>query len=118
MNYLHLVDHMTGADINLLENPNYTFEAKTSDYAARFKLVFVCGDANDDNETFAYISNGNIIVNNVGNATVQVIDVTGRILSSESINGNASVNVNAAPGIYMLRLVSGNNVKVQKIIIK
>lgn len=118
MNYLHLVDHMTGADINLLENPNYTFEAKTSDYAARFKLVFVCGDANDDNETFAYISNGNIIVNNVGNATVQVIDVTGRILSSESINGNASLNINAAPGIYMLRLVSGNNVKVQKIIIK
>ena len=54
---------MTGKDVDLLETPSYTFEAKTTDYASRFKLVFVCGDANDDND-FAFYSNGNWIINN------------------------------------------------------
>ncbi|MBO7617993.1 MAG: T9SS type A sorting domain-containing protein, partial [Bacteroidales bacterium] len=48
----------------------------------------------------------------------QVVDVTGRILKSETINGCANVNVNAAPGVYMLRLINGNNVKVQKVVVK
>ena len=47
-----------------------------------------------------------------------MIDVNGRILSSESINGCANVNVDAAAGVYMIRLVNGENVKVQKIIVK
>lgn len=51
-------------------------------------------------------------------ATLQEIDITGRILKSESINGCASINVNAAPGIYMFRLINGNEVKVQKILVE
>ena len=39
--YLHLIDNMTGADIDLLAMPSYTFTAKTTDYESRFKLVFV-----------------------------------------------------------------------------
>jgi hypothetical protein len=44
--YLHLIDTMTGADIDLLalrlaQGPaSYTFEAKTTDQASRFRLVF------------------------------------------------------------------------------
>ena len=38
--YLHLIDNLTGADVDLLAEPSYTFETKTSDYASRFKLVF------------------------------------------------------------------------------
>ena len=40
MDYLHLVDNLTGADIDLLQTPDYTFTAKSDDYASRFKLVF------------------------------------------------------------------------------
>ncbi len=40
MNYLHLIDNMTGTDIDLLATPSYTFESKTNDYASRFRLVF------------------------------------------------------------------------------
>ena len=40
LNYLHLVDHLTGANIDLLTTPSYSFESKTSDYATRFQLVF------------------------------------------------------------------------------
>ena len=115
--YLHLIDNMTGNDVNLLETPSYSFEAKTTDYANRFRLVFVCGDVNEDNN-FAFYSNGSFVINNEGNATVQVIDVTGRILSSETINGCANVNMNAAAGVYMLRLINGDNVKVQKVVVR
>ena len=43
MNYLHLIDNLTGADIDLLVTPNYTFEAKLSDAPNRFVLVLVEG---------------------------------------------------------------------------
>ena len=49
-NYLHLIDNMTGADIDLLETPSYSFEANTYDYESRFKLVFAQGNnSNSDN---------------------------------------------------------------------
>ena len=115
--YLHLIDNMTGADVDLLETPSYSFEAKTTDYESRFKLVFATGD-NSDDDNFAFFSNGSFVINNDGEATLQVIDVTGRILSSESINGCTNVNVNAASGVYMLRLINGDNVKVQKVVVK
>lgn len=49
---------------------------------------------------------------------LQVVDVTGRILSSETINGCASVNIDAAPGVYMIRLSNGDSTKVQKVVVK
>jgi hypothetical protein len=109
---------MTGTDIDLLQSPSYTFEAKSTDYASRFKLVFVCGDANDDIETFAFYSNGSWVVANDGDATLQVIDINGRILKNEEINGCVETRINATAGIYMIRLANGDKVKVQKIIIK
>lgn len=119
MNYLHLIDNMNGTDIDLLVSPNYTFEAKTTDYASRFKLVFVCRDANDDNETFAYFNGSVWSVSNMGEATFQVIDMHGRVLHSETINGNAMISTsNLNAGVYVMRLINKENVKTQKIIIK
>ena len=115
--YLHLVDNMTGADVDLLQTPSYSFEARTTDIESRFKLVYATGD-NSQEDNFAFFSNGSFVINNEGNATLQVIDVTGRMISSETINGCANVNVNAAAGVYMLRLVNGDNVKVQKVVVK
>ena len=125
--YLHLIDNLTGNDIDLLAGAStgsatYTFDARTTDYESRFKLVFVCGDANDDND-FAFYSNGSWVINNPSTgsgseATLQVIDVNGRILKSESINGCPSISVKAAPGIYMFRLINGDDVKVQKIVVE
>ena len=115
--YLHLIDNLTGNEVDLLQTPSYSFEASTTDYASRFKLVFATGNnSNDDN--FAYFSNGSFVINNEGIATLQVIDVTGRIVKCESINGCTNVNVNAAPGVYMLRLVNGTDLKVQKVVVK
>ena len=116
VNYLHLIDNQTGADINLLQTSSYSFDALTTDFASRFKLVFATGATEED--VFSFYSNGNWIINNEGDATLQVVDVTGRIMSSEEISGCFSKHIEAAPGVYMLRLINGNDMKVQKIVIK
>jgi hypothetical protein len=97
----------------------YTFEAKTTDYASRFKLVFatICEDADSDTD-FAFFSNGKLVILNEGHATFQVIDLMGRIVKSETINGNANINVNVVPGVYMLRLANGDDIKTQKIVME
>ena len=115
--YMHLIDNMTGADVDLLATPSYTFEASATDYASRFKLVFATGDSSKD-DSFAFFSNGSFVISNEGEATLQVVDVTGRILKSETISGCANVHVDAAPGVYMLRLINGDNMKVQKVVVK
>ena len=126
-NYLHLIDNMTGADIDLLalrqaQGPaTYTFNAKTTDYESRFKLVFAASDVDGSStgsETFAFYSNGVWVINNEGDATLQVIDVLGHVLSSDRISGATTKAINAASGIYMLRLINGDNVKVQKIVVR
>jgi hypothetical protein len=119
--YLHLIDNQTGNDVDLLETPSYNFEASTTDYASRFKLVFAANGEeglSTDSGSFAFMSDGNLIVNNEGEATLQVIDVNGRILRSERINGCASINMNTVPGVYMLRLINGENVKTQKMVVR
>ena len=117
MAYLHLIDNLTGADVDLLIQASYTFQAKTTDYTSRFKLVFSANGNADADDVFAFIdASGNIIVN--GEGTLQVIDVTGHILSSETVSGSVSKAINAAPGVYMLRLISADGVKVQKIVVR
>ncbi|MBR7023398.1 MAG: T9SS type A sorting domain-containing protein, partial [Bacteroidales bacterium] len=115
--YLHLIDNLTGADIDLLETSSYTFNAKTTDYESRFKLVFATGSSTGS-DTFAFYSNGNWVISNDGDAILQVIDVTGRILSSERISGSGSKAIQAAPGVYVLRLINGDNVKTQKVVVR
>ena len=126
MSYLHLIDNLTGADVDLLalrqaQGPaEYTFEAKTTDYASRFRLVFsaICEDADGDNETFAFISNGNIIITgDVNGATLQVIDVMGRVIVCRDAARHVSTN-GMTPGVYVLRLINGDNVRTQKIVVK
>ena len=118
--YLHLIDNLTGTDIDLLVEPSYTFEAKPSDYASRFRLVFsVSGDANGDNAPFAFINNGNIIIIGAeADAVLQIVDVTGRILVSRKGDAIHSVSTGGmAKGVYVLRLIDGDDVRTQKIVI-
>jgi hypothetical protein len=123
LNYLHLIDNMTGADVDLLtpepvEGPaTYTFTAKTTDYASRFKLVFSAnGNADGDNDAFAFIdASGNIIVN--GEGTLQVMDVMGRIIVSHGGHTRCVPTSGMQAGVYVLRLIDGENVRTQKIVI-
>ncbi len=117
--YLHLIDNLTGADVNLLDEPSYTFEAKTSDYASRFLLRFIPKDGSStSSETFAFISNGNIVITDAdANATLQIVDVTGRVVVSSDAARNVSTSGMSA-GVYVLRLINGNDVRTQKIVVE
>ena len=117
--YLHLIDNLTGADIDLLTTPSYTFEASTTDYTSRFKLVFMVNENNqNNNDNFAFISNGQLIVN--GEGTLQVIDMLGRQLFSKQVStANCQLpTANFSSGVYVLQLINGENVKTQKIVVE
>ena len=117
--YLHLIDNLTGEDTDLLATPNYTFETKTTDYASRFKLVFSnCEDAVGDNDVFAYLSNGSIFVNQEDNATLQIVDATGRLVASYNGRIQCIPTNGMVSGVYVLRLITDNGMKTQKLIIE
>ena len=117
--YLHLIDNMTGTDVDLLATPSYSFDARTTDYASRFRLVFATGNSVED-DSFGFINgNGNLCIFGIeGEATLQVIDVTGRILSTETFSGSYEKQLNVAPGVYVLHLINGDNIKSQKMVVK
>ena len=118
LDYLHLIDNLTGNDVNLLETPSYTFEAKTTDYASRFKLVYapICEDADGDN-AFAYLSDGNIIINNEDGATLQIVDMTGRVVFEGDATNRVSTS-EMTSGVYILHLINGEAVHTQKIVVE
>lgn len=126
--YLHLIDNITGTEVDLLQTPNYTFNAQTTDYASRFRLVFSTNDADDasaGSESFAFVDgNGNIVITDIlgdaGTASLQVIDVMGRVLSSTVCSDAIhTISTNElVPGVYVLRLIKGNDVKTQKMVVR
>ena len=114
---LTLIDNLTGANVDLLQTPSYTFESRTTDYASRFKLVFSAGNASDNSDDFAFISNGEIIVN--GEGTLQVIDMLGHVLVTCDAHSDFRLPTSDFPaGVYVLRLINGNDVKTQKIVVE
>lgn len=71
--------------------------------------------SDSDQGSFAFVSDGNIIVN--GEGTLQMIDMTGRVIVlGDAINRVCTSGMTS--GVYVLRLINGNAVKTQKIVIK
>ena len=124
--YLHLIDNITGADIDLLGANEYKFEAHTSDYVSRFRLVFeVTGidepetpEPVEGTTTFAFQNGDELIV--TGEGVFQLFDLNGRcLLSTELAGAQSSVALpSVARGMYLLRLTGNKQTQVQKIIIK
>ena len=123
---LHLIDNVTGANIDLLNTPSYTFVGNTTDNASRFRLVFNIDGIEDglstNSEPFAYFNGSEWVIDGPstgsGACVLQVIDVMGRMLRSESVSGNATMHLpELGAGVYVLRLVNGESVRTQKIVI-
>lgn len=100
LDYLHLVDHLTGADIDLLQSPCYSFESSGSDYPTRFQLLF--SEHADSSHNF----NGVEFVEGKS----QILDLTGRVVATDR-------NTHLAPGVYIVRTTNGNEVKTEKIVV-
>ena len=117
--YLHVIDRLTGEDIDMLFEGEYNFIGSPRDNEARF-IVKLDYSANIDelevSDSFAYQSGDVIIVN--GEGTLQVFDVMGRFVRSININGSESINASEfSTGVYVFRMV-GNDVKAQKVVIR
>ena len=115
--YLHVIDRLTGEDIDMLLDGEYSFIGSPRDNEARF-IVKLSYNANinevEVNDNFAYQNGSDIIVN--GNGELQVFDVTGRMVMNTKINGIQTVNV-PATGMYIFRMV-GESVQTQKIVVR
>ena len=111
LSYLHLIDRLTGEDVNLLIDSKYSFIASNSDMESRFILSFNENGINaNGNETFAFQNGNEIIVN--GEGELQVFDVMGRMVNNTIVNGVEAI---ALPqGVYIFRL----NENIQKIVVR
>ena len=118
LDYLHLIDNLTGNDVDLLVTPNYTFEAKTTDYASRFRLLFAPAEEIEvGTEGFVFFADGHLHIFNQGNARLQLIDMTGHILLAETFQGNLDKTLDLVPGVYVVRLVSEKDTRSMKIVV-
>ncbi len=120
--YLHIIDNMTGADVDCLSESEYKFSSSTSDYKSRFRLVFGYTDIeeNDIEATeinFAFMMGDEMVVN--GEGVLQVFDMNGRLVTSRELHGVQSTVAlpEVANGVYVLRLTEGKQSRVQKMVI-
>ena len=114
--YLHLIDRLTGVDVDMLIDNEYSFIGSPIDGDNRFivKLTYNSGNDEINNDIFAYQNGNDIIVS--GEGELQVFDVTGRRVMTTTINGVETINV-PTTGVYIFRLI-GNEVKTQKIVVR
>ena len=127
--YLHLIDNLTDTDVDLLEIPYYTFNVLDTEFEDRFLVVFDPEgmDEPTDHVTeyeaerpFAFISNGEIRLSKTYHgASLQVIDMTGRIVVSKTGDLSGSISTSSmTSGVYVLRLINGSDVKTQKLVVE
>ena len=110
--YLHVIDRLTGEDIDMLLDGEYSFIASPSDNDARFIVKLGYNTNNSaENDIFAYQNGSDIVVN--GEGELQVFDVTGRMVATQHVNGVQTVNV-PSQGVFIFKL----NEKTQKIVVR
>lgn len=111
-----LVDRFTGIETNMLVE-DYHFTAMSNVNTNRFIVRMVNGQESTDNSHFVYQSGEDLIIDAEG--TVQIIDVMGRVLVSDEVEStNNRINVSGFQnGTYMVRVINGSEVKVEKVVI-
>ena len=122
---LTLVDNIAGVKYDMLTHDSYTFEGNTDNYKSRFKVVigeFAGIDEEDGpstgSGTFAFFDGSEWVVN--GQGQLDVVDMLGRTMLSERLTSDQSrVSLEGiAQGVYLMRVTNGNEVKVQKIVVR
>lgn len=121
--YIYLFDSQTGNVTNMLVD-EYSFMATTNDNPDRFivKLYDVSYvDEISNNENVIYVNNDEMIISNIkGDAIVEIYDILGRdvmnITTSQNVVRQNISDFNA--GIYIVRIIDGNELKAYKVIVK
>lgn len=109
--YLHLVDRLTGNDVDMLVEDEYSFIGTASDNANRFVVKLNANSDNSD-DNFVYQNGDDIIV--CGEGELQVYDVMGRMVASQRVNGVETLRKPEQTGVYIYKM----NEKTQKIVVR
>jgi hypothetical protein len=116
--YLQLIDNITGGKYDMLSADHYSFQAKVTDMATRFYVVFRASGSGDDpdgsDDGFAFFDGNDWVVS--GEGLLQLSDVAGHVLYTTYLPGEISrLQFNQfAAGVYVLQL----NDRMQKIVIR
>ena len=115
--YLHLIDKLTGEDVDMLIEDEYSFISTSNDMADRFIVKFnYDGENSVESEGFVWQNGSDIIVN--GNGNLQVFDVTGRMIHNQYVNGSETISTTLMNnGVYIFRMI-GNEIKTQKVFVR
>ena len=112
-----LEDRLTGEKVNLMTE-SYSFIYNDNDRKDRFVLTFDNSQQTTDNDYFAYINNGEIIINDInGDAQIEIYDLMGRRVYE---NADAVSNVSTygySSGVYIIRKIDDEGIKTQKILL-
>ena len=113
---VYLIDNKTGKNINMLTEKQYTFISRNNDRHDRFIVKIGKMDEDSSEDSFVYIENGEIIINDInGDATINIYNVTGQILLSTKDTNIPTAGVDT--GVYLIQKIDDKGVKVQKLTI-
>ena len=115
ISYLHIIDKITGDDIDLLAEGKYSFIGSPNDISDRFVVKLSPNSDYIETEFFAWQNGDDIMVR--GEGTLQVFDITGRRISEIRINGVETIRKPYQNGVYILRLL-GNDIKTHKLLVR
>lgn len=125
-NYLILEDKKTETLHNLLENPNYKFQATLKDnndrFVVHFKPIESIPEVSLDLSALIYYNENQVIVDlsSVKEKTnVKIVDMLGRLILSKTVEGNNIhyFNVPKTTQILIVTAKSENKIKRKKILI-
>lgn len=115
--YLHLIDHVTGADMDLLQQPDYTFQATGQEQ--HFVLVFRWNTSVGENQqqTFCFVKDKMLYINTESQCGhFALTDVMGRTVKSGEVKSCIDLT-DLQSGLYIVRLIDGYSQRVQKIVV-
>ena len=115
---MYLVDNMTGVRYDMLRNNSYSFEGHKGDYPSRFYITFRFTDVEENQDhPFVFFDGSQWVV--TGEGEVEFIDLLGQVLARRRVSGQTRLNLpEVAEGVYLFRLIEGQETKIQKVIVK
>ena len=112
--YLHLVDMLTGEDVDMLLEGEYSFIGSPKDNENRFivRLDYSENPEGLENSVFAWQNGRDIFVE--GEGELQIFDLMGRKVSTMRVDGETTITAPSMQGVYILKL----NENTQKIVVR
>ena len=127
---LYLLDKMTGEELNLLLENEYSFIANSNDYTERFIIKMDNSQQTTDNSHFAYVSGENLIITDIsGEAQINIYDALGRCVLRMDAASHVRTSVAGRDadchvlmdgfdsGMYIIQKIDENGINVQKVVI-